>query len=112
MDLEEEEEAAMAAVAIMVVAMAVVATVVAMAVVAAVVAMAVAAMAIIAAAMAAVAIVPPVHGAGKTAAMAPAITLGRAMPTTKGAAVVAVDRPVAVAMTIPVTAELRADLSR
>jgi hypothetical protein len=57
-------------------------------------------------------IVPPVHGAGKTAAMAPAITLGRAMPTTKGAAVVAVDRPVAVAMTIPVTAELRADLSR
>ena len=59
-----------------------------------------------------VAIVPPVHGAGKTAAMAPAITLGRAMPTTKGAAVVAVDRPVAVAMTIPVTAELRADLSR
>ncbi len=59
-----------------------------------------------------VVIVPPVHGAGKTAAMAPAITLGRAMLTTKVAAVVAVDRPVAVAMTIPVTAELRADLSR
>jgi hypothetical protein len=44
--------------------------------------------------------------------MAPAITLGRAMPTTKGAAVVAVDRPVAVEMIIPVTAGLRADLSR
>ena len=57
-------------------------------------------------------IVPPVHGAGKTAAMAPAITLVRATPTTKGAAVVAVDRPVVVAMTTPVTAELRADLSR
>ena len=72
----------------------------------------VAAMAAAAVAAVAVAIVPPVHGAGKTAAMAPAITLVRAMPTTKGAAVVAVDRPVAVAMTIPVTAELRADLSR
>ena len=58
----------------------------------------------------AVAIVHPAHGAGKTAAMAPATTLVRAMPTTKVAAVVAVDRPVA--MTIPVTAELRADLSR
>jgi len=68
--------------------------------------------AVVVATAVAVAIVPPVHGAGKTAAMAPAITLGRAMPTTKGAAVVAVDRPVAVAMTIPVTAELRADLSR
>jgi len=44
--------------------------------------------------------------------MALATTLVRAMPTTKVAAVVAVDRPVAVAMTIPVTAELRADLSR
>ena len=57
-------------------------------------------------------IVPPVLGVGKTAAMEPAIALGRATPTTKVAAVVAVDRPVAVAMTIPVTAELRADLSR
>ena len=56
--------------------------------------------------------VPPALGVGKTAAMAPAITLVRATPTTKGAAVVAVDRPVVVAMTIPVTAELRADLSR
>ena len=88
------------------------------AVVATAVAVAVAAIAVVAVATAvvvvamAVAIVPPVHGAGKTAAMAPAIMLGRAMPTTKGAAVVAVDRPVAVAMTIPVTAELRADLSR
>ena len=81
--------------------------------VAAVVATAVAAIAVVAAAVVtAVAIVPPVHGAGKTGAMAPAITLGRAMPTTKVAAVVAVDRPVAVAMTIPVMAELRADLSR
>ncbi|GIS14151.1 MAG: hypothetical protein CM15mP116_07340 [Synechococcus sp.] len=73
----------------------------------------VAAAAVVAATAAvAVVIVPPVHGAGKTAAMAPAITLVRAMPTTKVAAVVAVDRPVVVAMTIPVTAELRADLSR
>ena len=66
----------------------------------------------VAVAMAAAAvIVLPVHGAGKTAAMAPAITQLRAMPTTRAAAVVAVDRPVAVAMTTPVTAELRADLS-
>ena len=57
-------------------------------------------------------IVPPVHGVGKTAAMEPAIALVRAMLTTKVAAVVAVDRPVVVAMNIPVTAELRADLSR
>jgi hypothetical protein len=77
----------------------------------AVIAVVVAATAAAAMAVAAV-IVLPVHGAGKTAAMAPAITLGRAMLTTKVAAVVAVDRPVAVAMTIPVTAELRADLSR
>ena len=77
-----------------------------------VIAVAAAAMAVAVVTPAAVVIVPPVHGAGKTAAMAPAITLGRAMPTTKVAAVVAVDRPVAVAMTIPVTAELRADLSR
>jgi len=86
---------------------AVVAVVATAAVVVAVIAVVVAAMAV-----AAAVIVLPVRGAGKTAAMAPAITLGRAMPTTKGAAVVAVDRPVAVAMTIPVTAELRADLSR
>ena len=90
-------------------AAAAVATAVAVAVAA--IAVVAAATAVVVVAMAAV-IVPPVHGAGKTAAMAPAITLGRAMPTTKGAAVVAVDRPVAVAMTIPVTAELRADLSR
>ena len=57
-------------------------------------------------------IVPPVHGDGKTAAMEPAIALVKAMLTTKVAAVVAVDRPVLVAMNIPVTAELRADLSR
>ena len=87
------------------------AAVVATAVAVAAIAVVAAATAVVVVAMAAV-IVPPVHGAGKTAAMAPAITLGRAMPTTKGAAVVAVDRPVAVAMTIPVTAELRADLSR
>ena len=86
---------------------------VAIAVVAAATAVVVVATAVVVVATAVVVvIVPPVHGAGKTAAMAPAITLGRAMPTTKVAAVVAVDRPVAVAMTIPVTAELRADLSR
>ena len=67
---------------------------------------------VVAAATAVVVIVPPVHGAGKTAAMEPAIALVRATPTTKVAAVVAVDRPVVVAMTTPVTAELRADLSR
>jgi len=80
------------------------------AVIAVAAAAAVAATAVVA--MAAAVIVLPVHGAGKTAAMAPAITLGRVMLTTNVAAVVAVDRPVAVAMTIPVTAELRADLSR
>ena len=81
--------------------------------VAAVVATVVVVIAVVAATAVAVeVIVPPVHGVGKTAAMEPAIALVRAMPTTKVAAVVAVDRPVAVAMTIPVTAELRADLSR
>ena len=60
----------------------------------------------------AVVIDPLVQGDGKTAAMAPETTLVRATPTTRVAAVVAVDPPAAVAMTIPATAELRADLSR
>ena len=60
----------------------------------------------------AVVIAPPVHGDGKTAAMELVTTLVRAMLTTKAAAVVAVDPPVAVATTILVTAVLRADLSR
>jgi hypothetical protein len=68
--------------------------------------------AVVVAATAAVAVIaPPVQGDGKTAAMAPETMLVRAMPTTRVAAVVAVDPPAAVAMTIPVTAELRADLS-
>ena len=59
----------------------------------------------------AVVIAPQVHGDGKTAAMELVTTLVRAMLTTKAAAVVAVDPPVAVGTTIPVTAVLRADLS-
>tara|TARA_Y200000002_G_scaffold7320_1_gene6142 strand:- start:100 stop:360 length:261 start_codon:yes stop_codon:yes gene_type:complete len=82
------------------------------AVVATAVAVVVIAVVVAATAVAVVVIVPPVHGAGKTAAMESGIALVRAMPTTKVAAVVAVDRPVVVAMNIPVTAELRADLSR
>ena len=58
-----------------------------------------------------VVIAPPELVAGKIAAMEPATTVEKAMPTTKAAAVVAVDPPVVV-MTIPVTAELRADASR
>jgi len=62
-------------------------------------------------AVAVVVIAPPELAAGKIAAMEPAITtVEKAMPTTKAEAVVAVDPPVVV-MTIPVTAELRADAS-
>jgi hypothetical protein len=67
--------------------------------------------AVVAATAAAVVIAPPELVAGKIAAMEPATTVEKAMPTTKAAAVVAVDPPVVV-MTIPVTAELRADASR
>ena len=95
--------AAATAVAVAVIAAAVVATAVAVAV-------AVIAVAVVATAAAVIAL--PVHGDGKTAAMELVTTLVRAMLTTKAAAVVAVDPPVAVGTTIPVTAVLRADLSR
>ena len=92
--------------------MAVAAVAVAMAVAVAVIAAAVAVAVAVAVAATAVLIAPQVHGDGKTAAMELVTTLVRAMLTTKAAAVVAVDPPVAVATTILVTAVLRADLSR